>query len=51
MQKIPLGTSNNAQNLIRNFQNSHNPMRNFQKCRKSHKELPKNPMKNFKNIL
>ena len=41
MQKIPRGTSNNAQSFIRNFRNSHIPMRNFQKCRKSHKELPK----------
>jgi hypothetical protein len=31
MHKIPEGTSKNAQN----------PMRNFQKCTKSHKELPK----------
>jgi hypothetical protein len=51
IHKIPLGFSNNAQNLIMNFQNEHNPMRNFQKCRKSHKKLPKNSMKNFKNIL
>ena len=54
MHKIPRGSSNDAQNPTRKFQNVHNPMRNSQICTKSHEKLPRipweastNPMKNF----
>jgi hypothetical protein len=36
MHKIPRGSSNDAQNPTRNFENVHNPMRNSQICTKFH---------------